>query len=117
MFLVVHTIKSINNLDATKNRTVYIREAEVSQNQLLRLSGKQLATKPISTVDLEKNGFAELSKPNPNPQVFVFNFLRRTIFGEGFGSLFPTEKLSNDLLGVRTFSDGDIKDVVSKYCN
>lgn len=101
----------------TKNRTAYIREAEVSQNQLLKLSGKQLATMPISTVDLEKDGFAELSKPNPSPQVFVFNFLRRAIFGEGFGSLFPTENLSNDLLGVRTFSDGEIKDVVSQYCN
>ncbi|OJJ71731.1 hypothetical protein ASPBRDRAFT_43124 [Aspergillus brasiliensis CBS 101740] len=107
----------IKNLDATKNRTVYIREAEVSQQQLLKLSGKQPATKSVSTSDLEKEAFAELSKPNPNPGVFVYNFLRRAIFGDGYGSLFPSEKLSNDLLGVKELSEEDIKGIVSKYYN
>ncbi|KAE8391164.1 NmrA-like family protein [Aspergillus alliaceus] len=107
----------INNLEATKNRTVYIREADVSQNQLLKISGKQLATKSISTVELEKHGFAELSKPNPDPAVFVFNFLRRAIFGEGFGSLFPVESLSNDLLGVEHLREEELKDIVTKCTN
>ncbi|GAQ10102.1 uncharacterized protein ycf39 [Aspergillus lentulus] len=107
----------INNLEATKNRTVYVREADVSQKQLLKISGKQLATKSISTVELEKAGFAELSKPNPDPTVFVFNFLRRAIFGEGFGSLFSTESLSNDLLGVEPLGEEDLKNLVAKYTN
>ncbi|KAF7169984.1 hypothetical protein CNMCM5623_002500 [Aspergillus felis] len=107
----------INNLEATKNRTVYIREADVSQKQLLKISGKQRATKSISTVELEKAGFAELSKPNPDPEVFVFNFLRRAIFGEGFGNLFTTESLSNDLLGVEPIGEEELKNLVAKYTN
>jgi hypothetical protein len=107
----------INNLEATKNRTVYVREADVSQKQLLKISGKQLATKSISTVELEKAGFAELSKPNPDPTVFVFNFLRRVIFGEGFGSLFTTESLSNDLLGVEPIGEEELENLVAKYSN
>ncbi|PKX94123.1 aromatic alcohol reductase [Aspergillus novofumigatus IBT 16806] len=104
----------INNLEATRNRTVYIREIDVSQSELLKLTGKQLPTKSISTAELEKEGYAELSKPNPNPGVFVFNFLRRAIFGEGCGSLFPAERLSNDLLGVKTLSKEALQEIVSR---
>jgi uncharacterized protein YbjT (DUF2867 family) len=104
----------INNLEATRNRTVYIRETDVSQKDLLKLSGKQLPTKSISTAELEKEGYAELAKPNPNPEVFVFNFLRRAIFGEGTGSLFPAESLSNDLLGVKTLTKEELQEIVSR---
>lgn len=104
----------INNLEATRNRTVYIREIDVSQSELLKLSGKQLPTKSISTAELEKEGYAELAKPNPNPGVFVYNFLRWAIFGEGCGSLFPAESLSNDLLGVKTLSKEELQEIVSR---
>ncbi|GIJ83789.1 hypothetical protein Asppvi_002619 [Aspergillus pseudoviridinutans] len=99
----------INNLEATRNRKVYIREADVSQSELLKLAGKQLPTKSISTAELEKEGYAELAKPNPNPRVFA-----RTIFGEGSGSLFPAESLSNDLLGVKTLTKEELQEIVSR---
>ncbi|KAF7113643.1 hypothetical protein CNMCM5793_002999 [Aspergillus hiratsukae] len=103
----------INNLEATRNRTVYIRETDVSQKDLLMLSGKQLPTKAVGTAELEKAGYAELAKPNPSPGVFV-NFIRRAIFGEGCGSLFPAESLSNDLLGVKTLSKEELQEIVSR---
>lgn len=104
----------IRNLEATRNQAVYVREANVSQKGLLELSGKQLATRTVSTAELEKEAYDELGKPNPNPAVFGFNFLRRAIFGEGFGGLVPAEELSNDLLGVRSLSDAEIRDIVVK---
>ncbi|KAF7161603.1 hypothetical protein CNMCM5623_007138 [Aspergillus felis] len=104
----------INNPEGTKNRTVYIREADVSQSELLKLAGKQLPTKSISTAELEKEGYAELAKPNPSPRVFAVNFIRRTIFGEGCGSFFPDESLSNDLLGVKTLTKEELQEIVSR---
>ncbi|GIK04519.1 hypothetical protein Aspvir_008602 [Aspergillus viridinutans] len=104
----------INNLEATRDRTVYIRETDVSQKDLLKLSGKQLPTKSISTAELEKEAYAELAKSNPNPGVFVFNFIRRAIFGEGCGSLFPVERLSNDLLGVKVLTEEELQEIVSR---
>lgn len=104
----------IRNLDATRNQAVYVSEASVSQKGLLELSGKQLATKTVSTAVLEKEAYDELGKPNPNPAVVAFNFLRRAIFGEGFGGLVAPEELSNNLLGVRSLSDAEIRDIVTK---
>ncbi|KAJ5256937.1 hypothetical protein N7478_013041 [Penicillium angulare] len=106
----------LKNLDATKNKTVFVREADLSQKDLLQLAGKQVSNgKNVSTADLEKEAFAELQKPEPNVPVFVYGFLKRAIFGEGFGSLFPTENLSNELLGVGKLSDEELKALVSKY--
>ncbi|RHZ64299.1 aromatic alcohol reductase [Aspergillus thermomutatus] len=83
-------------------------------NELLELSGKQVPTKSIDTAELEKDGYAELAKPSPNPGVFVLSFFRRAIFGEGCGSLFPAERLSNDLLGVGTLSKEELQEIVSR---
>ncbi|KAJ5083489.1 hypothetical protein N7456_012916 [Penicillium angulare] len=106
----------LNNLDVTKNKTVFVSEAELSQKDLLQLAGKQVSkSQNVSTADLEKEAFAELQEPEPNVPVFVYGFLKRTIFGEGFGSLFPTESLSNELLGVEKLSDEELKALVLKY--
>lgn len=104
----------IRNLDATRNQTVYISEAGVSQKGLLAMSGKQIATKPVSTAELEKDAFEELGKSNPNPTVIALKFLRRAIFGEGLGELTVSEKLSNNSLGIRPLSDEEIRDIVLK---
>ncbi|KAJ5316684.1 hypothetical protein PENANT_c016G10210 [Penicillium antarcticum] len=99
----------INNLAETENKTVYISSAVVSQKQLLALSGKSLETKSIATIDLEKQGYEELSKPVPNPAIFAHLFLFRGIFGDGFGNRFDSEKLSNKAFGLKTLSEDDIR--------
>lgn len=88
----------VQNLAATKNRTIFIREAGVSQNQLLKISNKNPATKAVSTEELERNAFAELGKLNPNTGIFVFNSLRRAIFGEGFAAFPLSRNCRMDLL-------------------
>jgi uncharacterized protein YbjT (DUF2867 family) len=104
----------INNLSATENTAVFVHEAMVSQKEILALSGKSPATKSVQTSELEQEAFAELAKPAPDPLVFAFGFLRRVIFGEGFGSLFDSQKLSNDLFGLKTFSEEDLRGLISK---
>ncbi|PLB52318.1 NAD(P)-binding protein [Aspergillus steynii IBT 23096] len=105
----------VRNLDATKNRTVYVREAEITQNELLRLSKKELPTKVVTTDQLEADAFAELQKPSPNLGVFAINLIKRTIFGEGYGSLFPAENVYNDLLGVGVLSEKEVEDIVLQH--
>ncbi|KAJ6139044.1 hypothetical protein N7471_005530 [Penicillium samsonianum] len=102
----------INNLEATENSTIYIDEARVTQNELLELSGKSLETKIVQTSDLEQEAFAELAKPAPNPAIFAPKFILRTIFGEGFNSLFDSEKVSNDLFGLKTLSKEELRGLI-----
>ncbi|KAJ5188321.1 hypothetical protein N7491_004645 [Penicillium cf. griseofulvum] len=104
----------INNPSATESTAVYVNEARVSQKELLALSGKSLETKTVQTSDLEQEAFAELAKPAPNPDVFALGFLRRAIFGEGFGSLFDPENLSNDLFDLKTLSEEELRSLVAE---
>lgn len=104
----------LKNLDATRNKAVFVQSAEVSQKELLDIAGKQVSPQEVSTKDLEKAAFSELQKSNPNGMVIAFNLLKRVIFGEGFGSQFPAKNLSNDLLGVPRLSSAEIKDIVSR---
>ncbi|KAJ5189223.1 hypothetical protein N7491_005550 [Penicillium cf. griseofulvum] len=102
----------INNLEATKNYPVYINEARVTQNELLELSGKSLETKIVHTTDLEQEAYAELAKPSPNPALFAVKFIVRSIFGEGHGSLYDSEKLSNNLFGLKTLSKEELRSLI-----
>uniref|UniRef100_A0A060SXI0 ARAD1A09614p n=1 Tax=Blastobotrys adeninivorans TaxID=409370 RepID=A0A060SXI0_BLAAD len=100
----------INNLDETKNKAVYISSATLTQKKLLELSGKSdsVETKSVSTADLEKKAYEELSKPNPDLG-FSRLFVIRGIYGTGFGGLFDPEKLSNKEFGLKPLSDEDIR--------
>lgn len=102
----------INNLDTTKNSTVYIEEARVTQNELLELSGKSIETNVVKATDLEQEAFAELAKPNPNPAIFAGKFIQRAIFGEGFGTLFDSEKVSNDSFGLKLLSKEELRGLI-----
>ncbi|KAA8642910.1 hypothetical protein EYZ11_009049 [Aspergillus tanneri] len=105
----------IRNPEATKNSAVFVSEADVSQNQMLEISGKRVETRVVRTADLEKEAYAELKKPNPRPAVFAVNFIRLILFGEGFGSLIESDRLSNELLGLRYLTEGELRDMVSRY--
>lgn len=54
-----------------------------------------------------EQAWAELKKDKPNHTVLAFNFIRAAIFDEGYGAHF--EKLDNDLLGIKEFSDSELE--------
>ena len=105
----------LNDLNATKNQALFVREADITQNQLLKLAGKKVTVEHVSTVDLERKAYKELGKPNPNVFFLIVSFIKRCIFGEGYGGHFSKEDLSNDSLGIKTLSDGELQAIVSKY--
>ncbi|PYH46050.1 aromatic alcohol reductase [Aspergillus saccharolyticus JOP 1030-1] len=105
----------VRNLEATKNAALYISEADVTQKQLIELSGKKLETKVVATEELERIGRAELSKPEPNRGIVAVNLIRRALFGEGFGSLFEEQNLANELLGLKRLTEEELRELVVKF--
>lgn len=104
----------LRNPEGTKNKFVYVSEADVSQVELLKLSGKKVETRVVKTADMEREAYEELKKPKPSPLVFAVNFIKVALFGEGTGSLFEPPRQSNDLVGVKYLTEEELKDVVVK---
>ncbi|KAK3389369.1 hypothetical protein B0H63DRAFT_427820 [Podospora didyma] len=101
----------------TENRTVYVHEAAVTQNQLLALAKKAVGsdgwTEEHTTAEAElAEGWAELKKENPSPH-FIFKFISAAIFGEGYGSHF--EKTDNELLGIKQLSEAELLELVKRF--
>ncbi|KAJ5097870.1 oxidoreductase CipA [Penicillium argentinense] len=99
----------------TKNRYVYIAEAEVTQNKLLEWSGKadQIEKEAFKSEDLEQQAYGALKQPIPDPRTFARNLILRAIYGSKFGGKFT--QVDNELLGVRTLSESEIVDIVKQY--
>jgi len=101
--------------EETKNRFVYVQSAAVSMKKLAALGKKAVGAdgwteEAVSTSVVLDEAWAEMKKPEPNPQVFVYGFLKACIWGEGYGSYF--DKLDNDLLGVPQLTDVELEELV-----
>ncbi|KAJ5560547.1 oxidoreductase CipA [Penicillium frequentans] len=99
--------------DETKNRYVYVSQAEVTQNKLLALSGKTVEREDISTADLEKKAYEAVKLSPPDFRTFAVNLIRLAVFNPAYGSAFT--KTDNELLGVHKFSEAEIVDLVKQY--
>jgi hypothetical protein len=105
----------LKNPEETKNRFVYVQSAAVSMKKLAALGKKAVGVdgwteEVVSTSAALDEAWAELKKPEPNPQVFVYGFLKAAIWGEGYGSYF--DKLDNELLGVPQLTDAELEELV-----
>lgn len=101
----------------TKNRAVFIADAVVTQNQLLKLaeeeSGKTWEVKPVDCEERHKEAIAELQKEKPNVLFATFSLILRTMFGgPKYHNLFSKEELDNDLLGIKTLTDAELRQIV-----
>lgn len=99
----------------TRNRNVYVAETEVTQNQLVQLSGKagQLHLEQVKTEDLEREAYEAVKQPTPDFTLFALNLVRRAIFGgEKYGGRFT--KVDNELLGIEQLSEAQIRDLVKQ---
>lgn len=104
--------------DDTKNRVLYIQEASITLKQLASLGKKATGSdgwkeSEVLVSDEIDEGWAELKKENPNPQVFAMKFISASIWGEGYGTPFP--KLDNELLGIKELSEDQIQDLVNSF--
>lgn len=108
----------LQNLDATKNRAVYVQETATTLKSLLAIAKKVTGSEGwneevVAIDDVLAKAWEELKKEKPNPDVFVYNFIFASIWGEGYGSHF--QELDNDLLGVKELDDGELQEIISKY--
>jgi len=102
--------------EETKNRAVYVHDAAITMKKLSAMGkkaagGGEWKENAVSTDELLEQAWAELKKETPNPGIFVFNFLKKAIWGEGYGSFF--EKPDNELLGIKEMSDAEVQEVVN----
>ena len=104
-------------LEQTKNRAVYVHDTATSLKKLATMGKKAVGSdewqEPVVSVDeVLDQAWAELKKEKPNPGVFVYNFIRASILGEGYGSHF--EKTDNELLGISEMSDAEVQSLVDQ---
>ena len=106
----------LTHLEQTKNRAVYVQDTATTLNKLAAMGKKAVGAdgwkESIVFVDeLVEQGWAELKKDQPNPAVFALNFIKASIWGEGYGSHY--EKLDNESLGLEQMSDAEVQRLVN----
>lgn len=109
----------LRNPAATRNRTVYIQDTATTLQELLA-KGKKAAgaeegwkAETVAIDDLLAKAWEELRKEKPDPNAFVYEFIKASIWGEGYGGHF--QELDNGLLGVDQMDEGEVQALVGKY--
>ena len=107
----------LNHLEQTKDRAVYVHDTATNLKKLATMGKKAVGSgdwqEPVVSVDeVLDQAWAELKKEKPNPGIFVYNFIRASILGEGYGSHF--EKTDNELLGIPEMSDAEVQSLVDQ---
>ena len=103
----------LSHPEETKNRFVYVKDIDISQNQLLEIAKKidpeKTREEPtlLDTAVLEKSSYESLAKGQVTPPVMIA-FLFRIIFGPPeYGGCFS--KTDNELLGVKGKTLADVE--------
>jgi len=108
----------LSHPEETKNRFVYVKDIDVSQNQLLEIAKKVDPEKKweepiqVDTGDLEKSSNESLAKGQISPPVMMA-YLFRIIFGPPeYGGQFAKD--DNELLGVKGKTEADVEAILRK---
>ncbi|EIN03751.1 NAD(P)-binding protein [Punctularia strigosozonata HHB-11173 SS5] len=104
----------LQHLDETKNRTVYFHEAVVSQAKILSIAkeltpGETWAVTESKSAALKARADEKLAKGIFDAEVAV-SLIKYSIFGPGFDPVL--RKLDNELLGIKTISDDELRAIV-----
>ncbi|KAI1100266.1 putative oxidoreductase CipA-like protein [Jackrogersella minutella] len=100
--------------EVTKNRNIFVRNATLTQKRLLEYAKKAVGSEgwtieASSTVDVLKQAYIGLEKGETD----MFGFMASAIWGEGYGANF--QKVDNDLLGVKEFSEAEIQSLINDF--
>ncbi|KAF9776508.1 hypothetical protein IL306_005291 [Fusarium sp. DS 682] len=104
------------NLDATKNRHIYIHDIAITQNQIIeiakRIDGKEWTTTVASTAEIEEKAHQALKSSDPAEVAgSALGFITRACWGEGYGGDF-SKKSNNDILGLPGLSTEGLEELV-----
>ena len=99
--------------DETKNRPVFVKDIDLTQNQLLALAKKVLPGKTweepqfLDTAEMEKSSYASLAKGEINAPVMLAFIIRVMCGPADYGAKFT--KTDNELLGVKGKTEADVE--------
>jgi len=99
----------------TADRAVFVKDIDVSQNQLLTLAqqltpGEEWDVKHVSTAELEKESLEQIHKKEVTPATML-GLIKRTIFAPEYGNHF--EHVHNSVLGIRGITGPDLEELVA----
>ncbi|KIW16470.1 hypothetical protein PV08_06524 [Exophiala spinifera] len=106
----------IQHLPETANRAVYVQEALITQNQLIKyvkeIDGVEWQITPKETAKAYEEASAELAKgPDGNIGAAMLGYLMSAIFDASYGPDFSSH-LDNELLGIKPYTEDDVKQLV-----
>jgi len=98
----------------TKNRAVYVRDLDVTQNKILALAKKYAGedgweVTHVNTDDLYVEAQQDLKEGGSE---WPLKFMKTAIFGKGYESQF--EKDDNELLGIKGWTEEDLEVLVKQ---
>ncbi|KIW10212.1 hypothetical protein PV08_11173 [Exophiala spinifera] len=101
----------ITHPEETRNRHVFVHDAAVTQNQLMRIATKidgeaGWDTTPMATADVEERSHKAVEEGDYTTA--MLGFIARACWGPGFGQDFGG-KLDNDLLGLPVMKEEDVE--------
>lgn len=103
----------LSHPEETKNRFVYVKDIDISQNRLLEIAKKVDPGKTwdepflVDTAEVEKSSYESLAKGEVTPPV-ITAFLLRVIFGPPeYGGRFA--ETDNELLGIKGKTEADVE--------
>lgn len=107
----------LKNPEPTKNRAVYVQDKALTLRDLAAVAKKATGSdgwkeNVVRIDDCLEHGWTELKKEKPDPHVFALDFVKASIWGDGYGSHFQT--LDNELLGIKEKSDEEVQDMVNR---
>lgn len=108
----------LKNLEATRNRAVYVHDAVVTQQQLIdivkKLDGKDWSTTSADTDAITKDSYEELKRENPNVTKAMLGFIRQALWGKENGGDF-SGKADNQLLGIPVLNQTEVEQVMEEF--
>ncbi|KAK5135433.1 hypothetical protein LTR08_005221 [Meristemomyces frigidus] len=108
-------IATLRQLDATENKTLYIHDAVVTQNQLIArsemLNGHQSFVRDsVDTKALEREAWTAFNEPTSDPLSWIFSFINISLWsGE---ELCTFRKTDNKLLGIAELEGAGLDEVI-----
>lgn len=101
----------LTHAEQTKNRAVYVQDTATTLRELAAKGKKATAAdgwkeSVVSMDEVVEQAWVEWKRDG-----FTFNFIKLSVWGEGFGGHF--EKLDNELLGIEEMSDAEVQELVN----
>ncbi|CAG8947966.1 unnamed protein product [Penicillium salamii] len=107
-------VSTLNHLEETKNRAVYVHSLVTTQNRLLTLGKEVAPERSWDTIDFKLDDLTTKSDKRLAEGIADFEtflpYILRAIFDPAFGACY--EKTDNELLGIKEASQEEVREIL-----